>query len=226
MATVEDSETVVATIPSRQKVSRLEKNALARRDEAKAFKITSIAKYNGAADFALSIKEMEATVGELYDPHVKAAHAMHKGLTDARKKLLDPLVEARTLVQRSMSDWTREQTRLAQVAADEAARLEREEELKAAKKIKNTAERKEVVEELKAAPVVAERVEISVPKVSGVVAKKVVLWRLANLGDTSKIPRQFLMLNESAIKAYVKLHGMDAKIAGIEVYEDVQTQIR
>lgn len=223
MATVETEETQVLVLPSRQKTTRLEKNALARRDEAKTIKVTSAAKYNEAAVFVLEIKGMEKTVEELYDQHVKDAHTLHKNLTTARGKLLSPLSEARKLVESSMSAWTLEQNRIAQQKAQADAEAERQRELKEAKKIKDAAERKEVIEELKATPVVAESVEIAVPRVSGISARKVVKFKVF---DARKVPRQFLIVDESAIRAYVKLHGLEAKIGGVEVYEDVQTQIR
>lgn len=218
VADEEENDTLVVSLPNNRKVSRLEKGAIAKRDEAKALKVKSVASYNAAAEFALTCKEMERTIGELYDPHVANAHKTHKDLTTARKRLLDPLTEARKLVESAMSLYTQEQRQLAQAKADEEARIEREKEIAVAKKLKD----KELVKELQAAPVVAEVVETVVPYVRGVSAKPVVSFKVI---DEKKVPRAFLMVNEAAIKAYIKLHGMNAVITGVEVFEETKTQI-
>lgn len=220
----EADESTSVSLPNNRKVSRIEKNAIARRDEAKALKVNSVASYNAAAEFALTLKEAEKSVGELYDEHCKKAHDLHKGLTSARKKLLDPIVEARKIVESLMSAWDKEQRRIATEKAQKEAEATRAEEIKAAAKLKD----KELVKELKAAPVVVDPVMISskTPVVRGVVSKTVIKWRLKIAGDINKVPRKFLCVDERLVNDYVKAHGLETDIEGIEVYSDTQTQIR
>lgn len=219
VADEEENETLIVSLPNNRKVSRLEKGAIAKRDEAKTIKVKSVLTYKSAGEFAVACKEMEKTIGELYDPHVANAHKTHKDLTTARKRLLDPLVEARRIVEQSMSAWDQAQRQLAQAKADEDARKEREQEIADAKKSRD----KELVKELQAAPLVTETVTRVVPKIEGVSSKAVVSFKVV---DEKKVPRQFLMVNEAAIKAYIKLHGMNAVITGVEVFEETKTQIR
>lgn len=220
----EADETTQVSLPNNRKVSRIEKNAIASRDEAKKIKVNSVASYNAAAEFALTLKEAERSVGELYDEHCQKAHELHKGLTSARKKLLDPIIEARKIVESAMSSYDREQRRLATEKAQKEAEEERQREIAAAKKSKDA----ELVKELKATPVVVDPVMIQsrTPVVAGILSKPVIKWRLKKEGDINLVPRKFLCLDERALTAYVKAHGMDSEIAGIEVYSDVQTQIR
>ena len=221
MATVDevtpDSKTI--SLPNSRKVSRLEKQALETKTKATEIKVTSTLTYTAATEFVLAIKEREKIVSELYDPHCANAHKAHKDLTTARGNLLKPLVEARQIVERQLSDWTREQTRLAQEQAQRDADTEQARLLKNAKRRKDT----EAVEELKANPVVAAPVDMPVPKVSGIIAKAVVKFEIV---DADKVPRKFMVVDESAIKAYIKIHGMNGDISGVRIYEDVQTQVR
>lgn len=205
-------ESQVMLLPSKQKTSRMEKANQERLVTANEYKVEDADGYALAAAFALQLKEAERTVGDLFDEHVKKAHELHKGLTGSRKKLLDPLIEARRIVERKMSNWTLEQQRIER----EKAEKERQKEIKQAVKVGD----KELVKDLK-----EQELEIApvAPKVTGIVTKTVTKFRIVN---ELKVPRTFLCVDESKIKAHIDKHGSSAQIEGVEIYEDVQTQIR
>lgn len=69
------------------------------------------------------IASVEREVVDLFAEPKRAAHAAHKAITEAEKKLLTPLQSARSLISGKCDTYEREQRRLAQA---EQARLERE----------------------------------------------------------------------------------------------------
>lgn len=203
----------------RAKAGRLEASALAKVQEAKQLKVTNAASYEDAAAFCLGLKEGEKAIEELYADPVKKAHELHKALTGARKKLLEPLQEARSIVQGKMGTWSLEQQRKAQEEAQREAEEQRKLELKQAKKEGD----RELVKELQAAPVVAAPVVNAVPKVEGVVTRKV--WRYEVVKE-SEIPRQFMEPNLAKIKEHVLTWGEEKPIPGVRVWEEVQNYVR
>lgn len=220
MATVEEKDDVkTISLPNARKITREEKKALETQEDAKKIKVRSAMSYAAAAEFVLAVKERERSINDLFEVHVKNAHKAHKDLTEARGKLLKPLESARKTVEAMMSDYDREQRRLAQAKADEDARLQREQEIAEAKKRRD----KEAVKELQAAPIISTPAFIPTPQVAGIVSKPIVKYRIV---DESKIPRAFLMIDDSKIKAFIKQNGSAGSISGIEFYDDIQTQTR
>lgn len=209
-----ETSSQIMLLPSPQKVGKLQAAAEKRLATAEDLEIRDDEEFKLAGLFALSIKETEQMVGEIYDEHVKKAHELHKGLTSAKKKLLDPLSEARKIVQEKLSAWTREQVRI----ANEKAAKEQQKLIKQAEKSGDQELVQDLKEEEVAVPVAA-----VVEKQVGVIQKTVIRYRIVN---ELKIPRTFLMVDESKIKAHIAKHGITAQIDGVEVYEDVQTQIR
>lgn len=212
-------DTLLVKLPNRQKVSRLEKNALAKVGEAREIEVTDVPSYKLAAEFAKTCKEFEDSIHLLYDEHVANAHKTHKSLTDARAKLIKPFVEARQIVEREMSVYDLEQRRLANDAAEREAEKKRQLEIKRAKKAGDL----ELAQELQEEPLEVADVGKVAPMIAGVISKPVVKFEVVN---AEKVPRKFLVVDEKAIKAYIKLHGVEAVIEGVRVFEEVQTQIR
>jgi hypothetical protein len=214
-----NGELALAEVIDAKKRSRVEKQALAKLEEAKKIKVKNDATYKDAADFALSIKSHETAVAELFDDHVKRAHELHKGLTSARKAILDPLAEARRLVQSEMGKYGLEQRRLALEQAERDAKAQREAEIKQAQK---DGDKKEL-RELKAAPIVPLPVAVATPKVQGVVNREV--WRYEII-DQAKIPARFWVLDAVALQREVTATKGETSIPGIRVFKEAQTQIR
>lgn len=215
---------IKVSLPSKAKTTRLQAKAIETLEAAKKLKVANTLQYAQAADFAKNIKETEDTIHELFDEHVADAHQLHKNLTTKRGTLLKPLEEARKTIQGTMSSYDLEQRRLAEQKAQEDAEIERKKLIAQAQRRGDKAE----VKELKSLPVVPDEIDIPTPKVQGVVTRETIQWRyVVNDVETLKIiPREYLMIDESKIRAAVKLHGLDLKLAGIEVYKNVQTQIR
>jgi len=76
-----------------------------------------------ALEMVGQIARVEREVVDLFAEPKRAAHAAHKAITEAEKKLLTPLQSARSLISGKCDTYEREQRRLAQA---EQARLERE----------------------------------------------------------------------------------------------------
>lgn len=212
-------DSTVVPLPPRAKLNRLEKNALEKVGEAREIKVSSVQSYKLAAEFAKTCHEFESAVHELLDEHIANAHKSHKALTETRAKLLKPFVEAREIVTSRMSQYDFQQRQLAQAKADTEAAKERAKEIKAANKAGDT----ELVEELEKEPLEVLQVGKVAPAIAGVVSKPVVTFEIT---DYQVIPRKFLKVDEQAIKAYLKVHGVEAIIAGVRVFEEVKTIIR
>jgi hypothetical protein len=65
---------------------------------------------------------------------------------------------------------------------------------------------------LQEAPLVA-----TAPKVEGVYARKVIKYRVT---DINKVPREYLVVDNSRISATIKKFGATTKIPGIEIYQE------
>jgi hypothetical protein len=94
--------------------------------------------------------------------------------------------------------------------------------------------RKEAIAFDEAPPVfvpVAPKEAVRVSTGSGAKASGTLKWK-PRLVDFEQVPRQYLVLNERALQAAIdgmKAQGKkleDAKIPGVEIYEDIQTSIR
>jgi hypothetical protein len=90
------------------------------------------------ADIADAIKQIEAAI----DPHIKRAHEVHKGLTQERKRQVEPLQSAIAVIKGRIGAWREAEQRAArEAAAAEARRIEAE----------ARAERQRQIEEARAA---------------------------------------------------------------------------
>ena len=74
-----------------------------------------------------------------------------------------------------------------------------------------------------AAATVAPVVITEAPKVAGVTMRQV--WRFT-IDDESKVPREFLKVDESKVRRYVEAMKADARIAGVRIYTESQVAAR
>lgn len=125
-------------------------------------------------------------------------------LTDQLAPLVNKLVAAINAFQRAKLEAERK------AAADEAARLAKEAALF-----------DEPAPPPVAAPVVREAARVT--SFSGVKATASRKW-VHEVTDPAAVPRQFLMVNDAAIKAAIA--GGAREIPGVRIYEDVRTAIR
>lgn len=128
------------TIDEKQ-VKELEENAVVLMKKADALVIKNQTDYEAAAFELDGVKSLAKKIENFFEPHVKRAHDVWKGLTTDRKKHLDPLAQVERIIKSKMADYYEEQKRIEaekQRKAEEAARAEEERQ----RKIKEEQERK------------------------------------------------------------------------------------
>ena len=114
-----------------------------------------------------------------------------------------------------------EQVRL-QAIADKQARIDRERLLKESAKLKTPELKEERLEQ--AEQVIAPIVQVvKVEKVAGASTRKI--WK-ARIVDADIIPREWMVVNEKALNAFVKSTKGAVKIAGVEFYSESQLAVR
>lgn len=213
-----------------QKVTAL---ALTWPQRASALTIASPAAYTEAGEMLKGIKALRKEVDAVFDPIITAAHAAHKEACSQKKRAETPLAEAEQILKRGLIAYDTEQDRirreeerrlqeLARQEAEtqrlnEAAALEREAsaapDLAAGYHLRREAEA--LLEQPIAAPVVV--LEKSTPKVSGISYREV--WRF-RIADATKIPREYLSVDEQKIGGVVRAMKGATAIPGIEVYSE------
>ena len=222
------AETVKPMLPqeSAAEVERVESDALALPDRARALAVTTDEQYVAAGEFLKGAKATAAQVKAVFDPIVAKAHEAHKTATAARSQMLQPIEEAERIVKGAMVKFVdqREAERRAaeRKAADEALRKAEEERIARAVELeaegKSAEAEVEIARPLVAAPVAPVAIAAP-PKVAGVSTKKV--WRF-EIVDVSAIKREFMVPNETAIRKAVESlnEGAAAVVGGIRVYQE------
>lgn len=210
-------------------VMELKQEALAWPAKAKALIVRDQQSYQQATGDLLGIKDLMNRINEYCDPNIKRWHEGHKAAVADKKATVQPLLDAEAIYKTNISKWVQEQERIrleAQRKADEEAR-KREEEARLALAIEaeQNGASKETTEEILNMPIqmVAPTVAPTFNQAEGVSTRKYWKWRLV---DESRIPRNFLMVDEKKINAIVRSMGPKAGIPGIEVYRDTGITVR
>lgn len=221
---------MATAIVEQQKVTEL---ALTWPQRAGALAIASPATYTEAGEMLKGIKALRKEVDAAFDPIITAAHAAHREACSQKKRAETPLAEAETILKRGLIAYDTEQDRLRREEErrlqelarqaeetrrlDEAAALEREAstmaDLNEGFQLRREAEA--LLEQPIVAPVVV--LEKTTPKVSGISYREV--WRF-RITDATKIPREYLAVDEQKIGGVVRAMKGQTNIPGIECYAD------
>lgn len=225
----------------------LEQQATALTSELDALVVTDAASFAAAGEALKTVATYIRRVGEVLDPIVQAANMAHKVAVAQREGLLAPARLAKERLGLRMATWEqqeRERRRLAELAAQrERARLEAEARAQAEaeqRRLQAEAESRRLEEaaaleaqgdhagaaHLIAAPVAAPVVIPAPifqprspapppPKVEGVSFRDEWDFRIV---DESRIPREYLIVDEKKIRAVVKAMRQGARIPGVEVF--------
>jgi hypothetical protein len=195
-------------------------------------------KYLEAGEFIKSLKSLEDEICEAYDPSIDLAHKTHKSLLAVKKKYLDPVVTAKTLVTKKCLEYRRienekriEAERQMQEQAKAEAlriteRLREEERLAAlANATANLASGNsdQPVEDLsiqsgtpEEVPVVAPIVRAEpIPEIQGLAVRHD--WDFV-IEDASLVPEQYKIIDEKKIRGVVKALKDQASIPGVRVF--------
>ena len=204
--------------------------------QAKALTVTRENKVQ-AERFILDLNAAEKRVRSVLDPICDATHRAWKTATEKRAEVLRPIEDARSqlrrgcsVIQRVLDDEARAESRRRadEAAAAERERLEREAEAIAARGDVETAV--EVLDDAKAVqPPPASTLKTEPPKAAGITYRD--NWtftyvdakgRPTDQPDLSLIPREYLKVDEVAIRKVVTGLKDRTSIPGVRAYNDRQ----
>lgn len=215
-----------AEVPT-QPIEKIRPEVSAIADRAKTMIVTSQAQADDAGGFLQSLKAMRKKVSDLCDPVVKAAHAAHKAATQLRSSLDEPLDAAEKEVKRKVADYftlqeqqRREEERRRAAELAEEARLRSEQDAM----FMDVLDQPEAAESIRAEPLQVPAVIIAPgPKPQGI--STAAIWK-AKIVDEKLIPREFLMADHAKINSYARTMKADAKIPGVEFYDETSVRVR
>ena len=180
--------------------------------------------YSRADDFLIMVKDHKTQVNEAFDPIIQKAHESHVEALKQKKKFWEPLDNAEKTLKIKMKVYQDEQTQLHEA---ELSRLKREaekeqEERMLAKAIKleeqgMTPETVTAMLNFKQPVVVDTSAVPEVPQFDKRVFKKSWKFKIIN---PNLIPRQYLCPDLTKIGQYVRTMKVDAKIEGVEIWEE------
>lgn len=199
-------------------------------ERAKQAAVIDASSYQAAADLLKGIKALRQKIAETFDPHIARAFQAHRALTKEKNDAEAPLTAAERVIKEALVGYDQAQERLRRI---EEARLREEARLAEEQRVIEqaaametegqecgdealVAEAHELISQPIQAPPIAP-VARATPKVAGITMRKVWRYRVVN---ANVIPRQYLKVDEPKIASVVRALGRDAKIPGIEVYEE------
>lgn len=180
--------------------------------------------YADAAQGTKDIKSALKKVDDFFDPAIGAAHKTWKATLAQKATVADPLKHAENILKSKQLAWRAEQERVRletqrklQAEADARAAAERTRLEKEAAKLKTPELRQARMDQ--AAAVVAPVVEVSSvqPEVKGQSFRKT--WK-ARVVDVNLVPREWLVVNQSALDAFARFTKGAVGIAGVEMFEE------
>ena len=200
--------------------------------QARAIVVTNDIELQSAGVFLRGLKSIRQRIKDTFDGPIAAANKAHKEMIAAKKKHDGPVQDAEVFVKGRISSYHLEQDRIRR----DDERKRQEEEAKRAREAKEEEDRrlaKAVELENAGKPQEAEAVldapVAQAPKhaaptarpaaVSGVRVQTKWKWRFV---DESKVPREYLQVDEVAIGKVVRAMKGNTSIPGIEAYEDKQ----
>lgn len=179
----------------------------------------SMAKANS---FKVTIKGMIKEVDDFFKPFEEQAYKMHRSLTTRHKEIVDPLKEAEKMIITQVKGYLDEVEKVRAEAErrvrEEARRLAEERALQEAIELEKEGKTEEA-ERVIAEPVqvVMPTVKVDIPKVDMRGYAKRWKWRLV---DITKVPREYLIVDEIKVNGIVRSMKDVTSIPGIEIYEE------
>lgn len=196
--------------------------------EAQALVVKDHASSERAGMILSALKAMRKKVAEkILAPAKLVKAAATKTLADLTETFDDPLEAEWLSVKRKLADYLTEQESL---RLAEQRKLQEIENARARKKAEDEAllmeaiGEEEAAEEIRSAPVVTRFVEIAKPTMPTNMSQ-VAVWKWRKLPgfDISKVPPEYLLLNEVMINQIAKAMKSKMAIPGLEAYEDTPT---
>jgi len=176
--------------------------------------IESDPEYDFASQVLREVKTKTKETKAMKDSATKPLKQVAKTIDGWFKPALDAMKEAEAVIKRGMSDYLVLKERNRVKAMQEAQAL-----IEAAKKTP-APEAKEAAKEAARDLIVGSQSDAASEGIS-----QIEVWGF-EIMDASLLPREYLMPNEAAIKAMVKLQKQDTQIAGVKVVKSFQIRAR
>jgi hypothetical protein len=214
VAPIKAKKTLAEATPQEKIAEITQDVAIVTRESKKLVKIVTEDEAKKASTFLAGVKTRLNRIEEVRVFYTKPLVEQQRNLNALFKQQSDPLTAVFNLVNGAVKDYLREQERIAR-AQEEKLRIEQE-------KKNAKLEAKGKTPDFTPAPTV-ERAPtgFSSGMGGGVSAQKVWTHKII---DEALVPRQYLIVNEQAIKDAVK--SGTRSIAGVDIYEDFKTQVR
>lgn len=208
--------------------------ALAWPERARSLQVSDAATYTAAAETLQAIKALRGRIAETFDPHIKRAHEAHRALCREKNDAEAPLLEAETIIKRTLADYNAEQERLRREEERRLQEIARQEEearrLEAAAALEREAVATDSPELLYEAiqtletpqPVAPVALPKTTPKVSGIVHRESwsarVISPIALIRFVAQHPEHINLLtpNQTALNALARSMKQNLKIDGVQ----------
>lgn len=200
---------------------------------ARELTITTHEDYDKGTDYLKEVKTRIKAVKEYWKGPKEAANAAHKELVAKEAQMLKPLQEAESIIKKAMLAYTTEVERKRR-EAEEAARKAREEEVKRLEAIAAQAEAQgdedtaEIMRDMAEEVPLGEISAAAAPTAKGVSVRTT--WK-ARVIDPRLVPAYFegaelRTINMTALNNIAKWQNGEAKIPGVEFYQDSTMSVR
>jgi len=205
-------------------LQKFEKEAPTVLERIKAMVVKTAEEYTAASEFKKMLKERQKAVNEAFDPIIKDAHAAWKKAIAQRDTYLQPYVQAENEVNVRIKAYLAEEDRKQREAEARVQEMQRKEAEKLQKRAEKAAEKgqtekaEQLQEQAQQVQMVTPVVQSNVPKVEGMVKRKI--WKF-KIVDKGLIPREYMMPDEVKIGAVVRAMKSGTDIPGIQAYEDL-----
>ena len=236
-------------------VTALESHGRELVQQAQAMAITDAASYGDAVGFARLVKAYLAEVDAFMGPICEQAHAAWKTAVGRRDGLKRFALDAERVIKGALTAWTQEQERLRREAEEtarrERERLEGEERERVAaeqRRLQAEAEERRLLEALAAeqrgdvqaaaklldapvvTPPVAPRPVFAPPAAVAPAPKAEGVWYREEwdfeVVEPGRVPREYLRVDEVALRAVVKALRGKAQIPGVRVFVRTVAAVR
>lgn len=190
-----------------------------------AIVVTDDIEYAKVKEWGLALKDLKTQVGELLDEPCAKAYEAHKAITAKRKALLDPIKAGMDLVGKKLGEYEAEQEREAKRQAEALTRAENEARRKEAElyaeQLIDQGHVAEAAAQLRHAenlPDAVVEVEAHRPDAAKGGTTRTT-WKF-NITEEALLPREFLMPDEKAIRAYINAKKDRAAIPGVRIWSE------
>lgn len=186
-------------------------------------KITDNESYLLFAGELQEIKRRQKVIDDRLEPEKKKAYVAYMAWNDLIKELKAPLLAREAFDKKEMAAWDAEQERIRREEEKrlqaEARKREEEARLAAAIEAEQHGEKEEAEAIINEKPAYVPPVVLpkATPKVQGISYRDNWTFRIT---DPNKIPREYMVPNETAIRKVVSALKDKANIPGVEVFNE------